>query len=222
MKKSTGVLLVLIIVILIGVIGAGGYFWYKESKNTNTQIEELKNEVSGLKNEEVNQVQQTSNTTENRAITNDTKADNTTKNMTTPTNNNTNTSNTSVNGKYQFKSQTDNYYHEATIEISNQNETSINFSINAAHGMNVDNVNIGELKGKATKIEVPQDCVVPNATQYAYQFEETQDGNTAKIILVYTAHKMFEYVTVKEEYSNGTNPYAGHNVWFSGEYEKVN
>ena len=153
---------------------------------------------------------------ENRVITNDTKADNTTKNVTTPTNNNTNTSNTSVNGKYQFKSQTDNYYHEATIEISNQNETSIIFSINAAHGMNVDNVNIGEVKGKATKIEVP------NATQYAYQFEETQDGNTAKIILVYTAHKMFEYVTVKEEYSNGINPYAGHNVWFSGDYEKVN
>ena len=49
MKKSAGVILVLIIVLLLGVIGVGGYFLVKENNNTNSEIGELKNEIANLK-----------------------------------------------------------------------------------------------------------------------------------------------------------------------------
>ena len=72
MKKSTGVILVLIIVLLLGVIGVGGYFIIKGNDDTNKKIDELKNEVvSSRKNSEV-----TSNTTsENSTSSNTTKND---------------------------------------------------------------------------------------------------------------------------------------------------
>ena len=221
MKKSIGVILVLIIVLLLGVIGVGGYFFIKENNDTNKKIGELQNEIANLGNN-------TTNTSSNQ-ISSDVQANNTTptntnsndSDKTRTTSNTENTTSISANGKYEFKSQTDNYYHESSIVITNQNDTSIDFSINAAHGKNVDSVNIGELSGKATKIDIPQDCIVSNSTQYAYQFVENKDGNTYKITIVYTAHKVFQYVTVKEDYSNGINPYAGHNVYFTGEYEKV-
>lgn len=127
----------------------------------------------------------------------------------------------SVSGKYRVKESMPTYYHESNLVISNQDDTSINFAISAVHGKSEDSVNIGEVSGTATKIEVPQDSVIPNSTQYAYQFIENRDGNTYKITLVYTAHKMFQYVLVSEDYSNGINPYAGHNVYFEGEYEKI-
>ena len=48
MKKSTGVILVLIIVLLLGVIGVGGYFIVKGNNDTNNTIGELKNEIANL------------------------------------------------------------------------------------------------------------------------------------------------------------------------------
>lgn len=49
MKKSTGVILVLIIVLLLGVIGVGGYFFIKKvNDDTSKQIEELKNEIANI------------------------------------------------------------------------------------------------------------------------------------------------------------------------------
>ena len=48
MKKSIGVILVLIIVLLLGVIGAGGYFLIKGNNDTNKEIGELKNQVANL------------------------------------------------------------------------------------------------------------------------------------------------------------------------------
>ena len=226
MKKSTGVILILIIVLLLGVIGVGGYFLIKGNNDTNKEIGNLKNEVANIG-------KSTENTSNNQVINdttlmnkssnmyNNTQSNNSNTTENTGTTTNSNTSSISINGKYEFKQQNENYYHESSVEISDQSDTSINFSINAVHGRNVDTVNIGEISGKANKIDIPQDCIVPNSTQYAYQFVENRDGNTYKITLVYTAHKMFEYVIIKEDYSNGINPYAGHNVNFAGDYEKI-
>lgn len=135
--------------------------------------------------------------------------------------NNTSSNTDYVNGKYQYKVQSSNVVHESYITISNQNESSIDFSISTVHGKDVDHVNTGELSGKATRIDVPEDGKVPDSNQYAYQYVDTVDGKTNKITFVYTAHRMFEYVTVTENYASDTNPYAGHNVYFSGEYEKI-
>ena len=48
MKKSTGVILIIVIVLLLGVIGVGGYFLIKGNNDSNMQIGELKNEVANL------------------------------------------------------------------------------------------------------------------------------------------------------------------------------
>ena len=61
MKKSTGVILVLIIVLLLGVIGVGGYFFIKGNNDTDKEIGELKNEVANLN--KVNQNQAIENNT---------------------------------------------------------------------------------------------------------------------------------------------------------------
>ena len=49
MKKSTGAILVLIIIILLGVIGVGGYFFIQKNNDTNKEIGDLKNIVTNLK-----------------------------------------------------------------------------------------------------------------------------------------------------------------------------
>lgn len=61
MKKSIGVILVLIIVLLLGIIGVGGYFLIKGNNDTNKEIGELKNEVASLNKES----EKTNNTTGN-------------------------------------------------------------------------------------------------------------------------------------------------------------
>lgn len=127
-----------------------------------------------------------------------------------------------VNGSYKYEDQTDNYYHRSNIVIKNQTDTSINFSINAAHGNDVDHVNIGEVSGIANRIDIPTDSIVPESEQIAYQYTENIDGNINKITLIFTAHRQFQYIEVTEEYPSGMNPYAGNRVYFSGEYEKIN
>lgn len=127
-----------------------------------------------------------------------------------------------VNGSYKYEDQTDNYYHRSNIVITNQTDTSINFSINAAHGNDVDHVNVGEVSGIANKIDIPTDSVVPESEQIAYQYTENIDGNVNKITLICTAHRQFQYIEVTEEYPSGMNPYAGNRVYFSGEYDKIN
>ncbi len=127
-----------------------------------------------------------------------------------------------VNGSYKNESQTDNYYHRSNIVITNQTDTSINFSINAAYGNDVDHVNVGEVSGIANKIDIPTDYVIPESEQIAYQYTENIDGNVNKITLICTAHRQFQYIEVTEEYPSGMNPYAGNKVFFSGEYDKIN
>lgn len=127
-----------------------------------------------------------------------------------------------VNGSYRYEEQTDNFYHSSNIIITNQTDTSISFSINTAHGNDVDHVNIGEVSGIANKVDIPTDSIIPEAKQIAYQYTENIDGNINKITLICTAHRQFQYIEVKEDYPSGMNPYAGNRVYFSGEYEKIN
>lgn len=115
-----------------------------------------------------------------------------------------------LNGTYKYKSESQNYYHDANIIVTNQTNSSINFQLSAVHGADVDHVNIGEVSGIAKKIGTD-----------TYQFEETIDGKTYKITFEFVAHKAFEYITITESYPDNINPYAGHNVYFEGDYDKV-
>lgn len=69
MKKSTGVILVLIIVLLLGVIGVGGVFFVKGNNDSSKEIGELKNEVSGLSKHIENTTSQSANGIENNTNT---------------------------------------------------------------------------------------------------------------------------------------------------------
>lgn len=69
MKKSTGVILVLIIVLLLGVIGLGGVFFVKGNNDSSKEIGELKNEVSGLSKHIENTTSQSVNGIENNTNT---------------------------------------------------------------------------------------------------------------------------------------------------------
>lgn len=69
MKKSTGVILVLIIVLLLGVIGVGGVFFIKGNNDSNKEIGELKNEVSDLSKHIENTTSQSANGIENNTNT---------------------------------------------------------------------------------------------------------------------------------------------------------
>lgn len=134
-----------------------------------------------------------------------------------------NVSNTQISivGKYNNKSETSNYVHDASLVITNQTNSSIDFKLSAIHGSDIEHVNTGEVSGKATKIDIPQDLIDSDTKQYAYHFVENVDGTTCKITFVYTAYIMFEYVTVIEDYSDGINPYSGNRVYFEGNYEKI-
>ncbi len=113
-----------------------------------------------------------------------------------------------VNGKYEYKEEYTGVYHYSQIQISNQNDTSITFSMNAIHGKDVDHVNTGEVSGIAKKTDINK-----------YVFEETIEGETYKITFTFDAHRMFQFIYVEESFD--VSPYAGMNVHFSGEYEKI-
>lgn len=83
MKKTTGVILVLIIVLLIGVIGVGGYFFIKGNNDTSKQIGELTNEVANLgKNAENTSNITATNTTTTTSTSNQTTVSNVQSNKT--------------------------------------------------------------------------------------------------------------------------------------------
>ncbi len=136
-----------------------------------------------------------------------TKAENKTQsNETIEKDNNTDTkAQQNLNGKYTNKAENENSYHDASIEITNQTETIFNFKIEAIHGMDIDHVNIGNVSGTANKID--------NNT---YEFKEEIDGQISKITFKFNDNK----VTITENYPDNINPYAGHNVYFAGDYTK--
>lgn len=106
MKKSTGVILVLIIVLLLGVIGVGGYFFIKGNNDTNKEIGELKNQVANLgKSTENASNSQVTNNVQTNTITTSTDSQ-TSKNAinTTASNNTSEPTTKSENAIYTYSS----------------------------------------------------------------------------------------------------------------------
>ena len=216
MKKSTGAMLVIIIVLLLGVIGIGGIILKKKTNDLNTEIEILQKEILELRKTD-------------KKVEENLKADNFTKqeNRTTGINESKKTDTSEVNnnagmiGTYLNEKTDENYYHKSEIVITSQTEEKIDFHINTIHGRDEEHINIGELQGIATKIDVPENLVQAEDKQLAYQFSEEIDGKMNKITIVYTAHRQFAFINIIEEYPNDINPYGGNRVYFSGEYEKI-
>ena len=123
---------------------------------------------------------------------------------TTPTNETSNINiEDLIEGTYHNDSENEYSYHSATLIAKNQTDSSIDFELSAIHGADKDNVNVGEVKGTAKKVG-------PNL----YEFSD--DGNA--ITFRFDIYKSFSRATVTESYKDDFNPYAGHNVHFSGKY----
>ena len=117
--------------------------------------------------------------------------------------------NLDITGIYNIESKNEYSYYKSTVNITNNNDSSIDFIISTVHGMNEENVNVGEVKGVAKKIGDNE-----------YVVEETRDGNTSKISFVFSNKDLSQYLTIDESYSNDINPYGGHGVYFASIYEK--
>lgn len=124
MKKSTGVILVLIIVLLLGVIGVGGVFFVKGNNDSSKEIAELKNEVAGLSKNVENTTSEPTKNNENTANNNvNTNTSTTQQNTSTENNKNTNTTKTYSDIKGTYESQTINMNDESDEEPYNRNYT---------------------------------------------------------------------------------------------------
>lgn len=224
MKKSKKIIAIIVIILLLAIIGVGTYFIIRNIKDSNNKIEELENKISKINeiNNTQNNIVETNKNdvenTQNSISTSNTIAKNTAISNTS-TEKNSSESMLNVNGKYAQESNTEEDYYRSNIVVSDQTDSSIHFSINAAHGRDVDHVNIGDLEGTAKKVSTPSDYKISESDQLSYEYSETIDGKTYKIIFIFTAHKKFQYVNVKEEYPNDFNPFAGSGVNFAGEYE---
>lgn len=218
MNNSNKILIAIIIILIISILGIGiwiivnnqNIFDTKSNQSIEENVERKENLVT---DENKNEVKNKAENTIINEVKNEEKTE--IKNETPKT-----SIQKSIIGTYSNKLETNDYIHDASLIVTNHTDSSINFEISAIHGSNINNVNTGEVSGKATKIDIPEDAVIPNSTQYAYQFIDNNNGETCKITFVYTNHKMFEYIQVIEEYPNNINPYAGARVYFEGEYEK--
>ena len=108
-----------------------------------------------------------------------------------------------VEGTYHNDSENEYSYHSAILIVKNQTNSSIDFELSAVHGANKDNVNVGEVKGTAKKIG-----------DNLYQFKEEDNIITFK----FDIFKSYSRAEITENYPDNFNPYAGHNVYFSGIY----
>ncbi len=118
-------------------------------------------------------------------------------------------SNIIIPGTYTIESENEYSYYRSIAIITNYTDSSIDFKISTIHGKDKENVNIGEVKGTAKKIN-----------ENEYLFEETIDENTNRISFEFSITENKQHLTIKEEYPNSINPYGGHGVYFAGEYEK--
>lgn len=237
MKKTSKIILVTLIILIIILIVAGMWLLFSNLDKTNKRIEELENNinhnssktnlttnniVNELNGENLNVLQT------NIEIENQTKKDNVSVNNIEESNlsnnaiinNNDNIVNIWI-GEYLNSSQTENYYHQASVEFKNQKENTIDFYLSAAHGRDIEHVNIGEASGTAKKISSKINLNDGETEYDTYLFEDNIDGKIYKITFIFNAHKLFKWVEVKQDFPEDINPYAGHNVNFEGEYEKI-
>lgn len=147
----------------------------------------------------------------NDTLTNNNYNNNNNQNTTTENNEiiNDEDSNAIIPGTYTIESENEYSYYSSIVIITNNTDSSIDFKISAVHGKDKENVNIGEVKGTAKKIN-----------EYKYLFEENIDGNNNKITFEFSSKGTTKYLTIKEEYPNNINPYGGHGVYFASEYKK--
>ncbi len=217
MKNKNKIIIAILVVLIILIAGVGIWLVVDNQKKYNENISESESKVaekekndseseSKVTDEEKSEEDKSGNK-EEKNVNEEEKTDNNKE-----TNDSTisdNTTQKSLTGTYSNKSQTNDYYHDATITVTNQTNSSIDFKLTAVHGSDVDHVNFGEVSGIAKK-----------TGKDTYQFEETVDGTMAKITFKFGEHQHQEYVTVTESYQDDINPYAGHNVHFAGDYEK--
>ncbi|MEE3342865.1 MAG: hypothetical protein VZS44_02115 [Bacilli bacterium] len=114
-----------------------------------------------------------------------------------------------IEGTYTITSEGETGYYTSTANITNYTNSTIEFSISTAKGIDKEHVNIGEVKGTAKK-----------TNENEYIFEETENGKTSKIIFKFSHKGTSQYLTIEEEYPDYINPYAGHGVYFAAEYQK--
>jgi len=98
MKKLTGVILVFIIILLLGAIGVGAYFFVKENNESSDKIAELKKEVENMSKNVENVVNQPNSDNNNNVTT-------TQKNTNENQNNNINTTKSYKDVKGTYESQ---------------------------------------------------------------------------------------------------------------------
>lgn len=76
MEKSTGIILVLIIVLLLGVIGVGSVFFLKGNNESSEEVGKLKNEITSLSKQIENTTGNSTNSIENSTNTSDNQQNN--------------------------------------------------------------------------------------------------------------------------------------------------
>lgn len=190
------IILAIVIILIISVAGVGTWMIVDNQKKTNKNVSESENEVTEHKKNDVEE-----SIKEEAIVTDEKTNDDTDLNTSTQI---------SLNGTYSNKSETSSYYYSASVVVTNQTNSSIDFELSAVNGADIDHVNIGQVSGTAKKIKTD-----------IYQYEETISGKTYKITFEFSAYRAFQYVTINESYPDNINPYAGNNVYFEGEYEKI-
>ena len=192
MKKSTGVILVLIIVLLLGVIGVGSYFFVKENNDTNKEIGDLKNEVANLgKNAEKTSNNYTMNNVQTNNITTSTNTQTSENTINTTESNNTSVHATnSENVLYTYSSGDNAAAHGngELLYVYEINDNIIKFKYHTPWNEN-------DISGIATKI---------NGDLYAYQKENYK----IEILL----NSMGENSLKVTEYENGSET-SWKNLW---------
>ena len=182
-KKSNGVLIGIIIVIIIMLLSIGGFVLFTTNAFSfyNTQQKKIENKAEEIidKSEEIT----------DKAEEIFDKVEEQTRKI-------------EITGKYEQKSETETPYYNSVVEVSNVMDSSIDFKIEASHGLDIDHINIGSVNGTATK-----------SIGNNYIFEE---GNS-KISFNFSESKLI----ITEIYEDNINPYGGHGVYFAGEYNKV-
>ena len=193
----------------------------EDNSDINADNSNTKNENNTDNNKKTDSTKNKDSTkkTDSTKNTDSTKKSDNTQN--TDNNANNNTSGFVWNGEYSNKSQTKEYYYNANIKFSNQTNDTIDFSMDASAGIDIDHVNVGQVSGTAKRISSKTNLSEGETEYDTYLFEENIDGKKYKITFIFNAHRMFSWVQVKQDFPDGLNPYAGHNVSFEGEYEKI-
>ena len=195
MKKENNIIIILLLLI-IAILAALCVLFATNKLSFNTNNTTTNDNKTELNNNETNNNKTEINKEKTNNDTNNSKTEDKSENT-----------KLTLTGTYTDEKETKDYYHKSEVTITNQTDNSIDFKISAMHGTDKERVNIGNVNGTAKK-----------TGEYTYQFEETKDGKTSTITFIFTFHRMFTYLEIKESYPDNINPYGGNRVYFSGNY----